>query len=317
MATKADRGHMPADAFIADAPSVVVAHPMAAPCAPLGLDRPVALLGGSHRLMPGGMPSDLGIDHVAGLRSFVASACRWQATSGRDWYRHPPLALLGVRGVGKGSIAHWIAHHAGLPLFRVAVNGLVAPDVGRSDWTHRPFPSFPVLAMAASCCANPVIVLEFDVEAPPTPEVEAAIVGMIDPRRNARWIDEDLKTIFDLSQISWIVEVQAPAPNRNRNRNFDLALAPPTLPPTLASLIEAVGTAIEIDASNEGEDLRRLDLAIEVCNSSGLAIDPTTIADVHASLRELRRSEYEHLPAAELVARAEQALALLRLDPVG
>lgn len=315
MATRADRGNTPADAFIADAPSVVVAHPMAVSCAPLGLDRPVALLGGSHRLMPGGMPSDLGIDHVAGLRSFVASACRWQATSGRDWYRHPPLALLGVRGVGKGTIAHWIARHAGLPLFRVAVNGLVAADVGRSDRTHRRFPSFPVLAMAASCCANPVIVLEFDVEAPPTPEVEAAIVGMIDPRRNARWIEDDLKTIFDLSQISWIVEVQAPAPNRNRN--FNPVSDSPMLPPALASIIEAVGTVIEIDIPGEREDLRRLDLAIEVCASSGLAINPATIADVHASLSEPGRSDHEFLPAAELIARAQQALAHLRLDPAG
>jgi hypothetical protein len=317
MATKGKRGNAPADAFITDGPSVVVAHPMGPHCATLGLDRPVALLGGGHRIAPDGMPCDLGMDHVAGLRSFVASACRRQASSDRDWYQHPPLALLGMRGVGKGMVAHWIARHAGLPLFRIAVNGLVVAEESAPDRTQRPFPSIPVLAMAASCCANPVIVLEFDVKAPPTPEVEATIVRMIDPRRNARWIDDDLKTIFDLSRISWIIAVHAPAPRRSHRGYYDPALPPPRLPPALASLVEAVGAVIEVEAPCEREDLRRLDLVIEVCTSSGLAIDGTTIGDVHASLRELERSDDKYLPAAELIAHAQQALALLRLDPAG
>lgn len=313
MATKEKRGTVPAAVFITDGPSIVVAHPMGSHFAPLGLDRPAAMLGGGDRLAPDGMPSALGIDHVAGLRNFVAAACRRQATAGRDWYQHPPLALLGERGVGKGIVAHWIARNAGVPLFRVSAAELTVAEEGRSDDAYRAFPPAPVIAMATSCCANPIIVLEIDVDTPP-PAVQAVIATMIDPRCNARWIDGNLRTIFDLSHISWIIEVQARTPEPDGRAHHGLPLIEPLLPPALADIVEAAGTVLKVEAPYAMEDLRRLDVAIDVCVASGLALDAATVEHVHASLCELQPSASRHLPCEHLIRNAQHLLALRRSD---
>lgn len=79
----------------ADGTIMTIAHSMGFGPSPLGLDRPLALLGGGTNLEPGGMPQALGIDHVPGIRRLVAEACRRQALAGQNWYHQPPLALLG------------------------------------------------------------------------------------------------------------------------------------------------------------------------------------------------------------------------------
>lgn len=309
IATKNDRDHATSEAFITDVPPFVVAHPMGSNIAPLGLDRPIALLGGNERLAPSGMSSALGIDHVAGLRSFVAGACRRQMNAGKNWYHHPPLALLGVRGVGKGTVAHWIAQNAGVPLFRITADEFRFPDQDGICRMDRKLPCAPVLAMAVSCCANPVIVLEIDVDAPPTDEAAEAIAFMMDPRSNARWIDQHHQTIFDLSHISWIMEVQGRVPASSAYQPAAVPVLPPVLPPALASLVEATGTVVEMDAPDEREDLRRLDVAIGVCATSGLAVDAAMVMTVHASLGELARSRTRHVPCADLIRHAQRSLA--------
>lgn len=313
MPTKTNHDSRPAEAFITEGAPIVVAHPMGSNIAPFGLDRPIALLSNNDRLAPSGMPSALGIDHVAGLRSFVASACRSQTAAGNGWYHHAPLALLGFRGVGKGAAAHWIAKHAGVPLFRITADEFRLPEHDGMHRMDRPLPCAPVLTMAASCCANPVIVLEIDVDAPPTVEAAEAIAVMIDPRRNARWIDQDYQTIFDLSHISWIIEVQGRAASSGVYDHEAGPVLPPELPLALASVIEAVGSAVELDAPYEREDLRRLDIAIGVCAESGLAGDASMVTNVHEALCELARSGNRHVPCADLIRHAQRSLA--NLDP--
>jgi len=311
MAANSSRDHESPEASITDVPPFVVAHPMGSSIAPLGLDRPIGLLGGNGRLAPGGMSSVLGIDHVKGLRSFVAEACRRQRTAGRDWYHHPPLALLGVHGVGKGAVAHWIAHNAGVPLFRITAEEFRLPGSGGDHRMDRALPCAPVLAMAASCCANPVIVLELDVDAPPTVEAAEGIAVMIDPRRNARWIDQDYQTIFDLSHISWVIEVQGRVPASGAYAHAAGPVIPPELPSPLATVVENIGSVVEMDALYEREELRRLDIAIGVCAASGLAVDAATMMNIHASLGELARSRTRHVPCADLIRHAQQSLAHL------
>jgi hypothetical protein len=307
MAANGSGDHESPEAFITDVPPFVVAHAMGSSIAPLGLDRPIALLGGNQRLSPGGMSSVLGIDHVKGLRTFVAEACRRQMTAGRDWYHHP-LALLGAHGVGKGTVAHWIAHNAGVPLFRITAEEFRLPGSDGNHRMDRGLPCAPVLAMAASCCANPVIFLEIDVDAPPTVEAAEAMAVMIDPRRNARWIDQDYQTIFDLSHISWIIEVQGRVPTSGVRNHASMPVIPPELPSSLASVLEALGSVVEMDAPYEREDLRRLDIAIGVCAASGLAVDAATAMNIHASLGELARSRTWHVPCADLIRHAQRAL---------
>lgn len=315
MMANGKRDHATREAIITDVAPFVVAHPMGLSIPPLGLDRPIALLGGNERLAPGGMSSVLGIDHVKGLRSFVAEACHRQMIAGRDWYHHPPLALLGTRGVGKGTVAHWIARNAGVPLFRITADDFRFAEQDGIHRMDRALPCAPVIAMATSCCANPVIVLEIDVETPPTTEALEAIAIMIDPRSNARWIDHDHQTIFDLSHISWIIEAQGRVPGSGVCDRGERPVLPPALPPALASIVEAVGTVIELDAPYEREDLRRLDIAIGVCAASGLAVDPATAQSVLESLGDLARSVNRYVPCADLVRHAQRSLG--HLNPHG
>lgn len=94
-------------------------------------------------------------------------------------------------------VARWIARHAGLPLFRMPVDG----TRHEADAGVRAIPPLPVVAMAASRCANPVIVVEMSMGNPPSLAVEAELAEMIDPRRNGRWIHDAMDVILDLSQI--------------------------------------------------------------------------------------------------------------------
>lgn len=290
-------------------PHVVIAESMGPHPAPLGLDAPLALLGGGDRLMPGGMASALGIDHVRGLRTFMAEACRSQVLAGRDWYQQPPLALLGQHGVGKGFAARWIARHAGLPLFRMPVTYDFAANQPDSDGVEMRLPAVPLIAMAASRCANPIVVVELDVDHPPEGVALEELVRMLDPRRNERWLDKAQDAIFDLGHISWIVQVHGrPQPrggvhDPNASRGITAAL-----PPLLADLIKDVGLILRIGPPSELEDMRRLDVAVEIC-ASHAAADRLAIAAVNGHLLEIRRERIDHLPCGSLVREAERALA--------
>jgi hypothetical protein len=300
-------------------PSMIVAHSMHDGPPPLGLDRPLPLwTAGSGRLCPSGIPAALGIDHVVGLRTFLASACMQQATEGLEWYRQPPLALLGMRGVGKGFAAHWIARQAGLPLFRMPPPNGRAENCEQDDLTLRTTLPLPVIAMASARCANPVIVIELDVDEPISLEVEASIVSMIDPRSNSRWIDPDHEAIFDLSCISWIIEVQGRNPGRGVVRDHnEPPWQPAALPVRLAALIEDAGKVLQLDAPHEREALRRLDVAVEVCAASAPTASPETVERVHDALMDLHRSRVDHLPCTDLVRQARHSLALLQTGRPG
>jgi hypothetical protein len=273
---------------IAELPTMTVAHPMGDHAAPLGLDRPLALLGGGQRLAPSGMPCALGIDHVPGLRQFVAEACRRRALSGSDGYHQPPLALIGQNGVGKGFVAHWIARNAGVPLFRVPVGADFRNGQSADHDVERRIPLSPVVAMASARCANPVIVLELDVDKPISDEAEETLVSMIDPRANSRWIDHEQQTILDLSHVSWIVEVQG-------RRSFRSGVQQPgetrvieaVLPTRLEEVIRGTGAVFRLDPARDLRDLRLLDVAVDICAAT-LTTHPDAVADVHAALLELR-----------------------------
>lgn len=287
--------------------SVVIAHPMGDQRAPLGLDRPLQLRGDRSRMVPSGMPSALGIDHIPALRSFVADACRRRMLAGRHGYHQPPLALVGRKGVGKGFASLWIARNAGVPIFRMPVDDSFSTDrlITRCAGS---IPLPPVIAMAATLCANPVIVIELDVKRRITAQAEKALASMIDPRCNSRWIGNDEQTIFDFSHVSWILEVQdGISKSGAEHRETGAPVMPASPSPLLAALVEETGLAIEVDARRELEDLRRLDVAVEVCAAAG-AVEPAAVADVHAALCSLDRPSSGHVACDALVRAALRAL---------
>lgn len=268
------------------APQAVVLHGRAC----LGLDEPLPLLGGGARLLPGGLASLTGADHLPGFRSIVASACRDQAERGRNWYRHPPTALLAPVGTGRGLAAHWLARVSGLPLFSMPADRLVrSTDLhGRTPGSRLPPP--PVLAIAAARCANPIILVEVPAEEDLEPAAAACLASIVDPARNARWLDPEFEAVFDLSHVNWIIQAD-------------------TLPESVADALEGNGHVLQIhELDRTGRSLRNLGIAVEAC----AAAKTPTQAGIFEALEAcdvppsgLRR----HPGCAELSAIAEMLIA--------
>lgn len=234
-------------------PHLVVAHGWRGPIGSMGLDRPLPLLGGGRALTPSGLASAPGMEHMAAFRSAVAFACRDQAAAGSDFFRQRPVALVGPPGTGRGLAARWLARGADMPLIRLDARW-VAERSGEGRWPseHR-MPPAPVIAMAASGCANPIILLEVDEGF--SDAASTRLATMMDDRLNRRWLDEDLDLILDLSQVTWIVQSTL-------------------LPPPLASTIGRCGTVIEVaHPKGMGSKLRNLSIAEEERASGGLAAE--------------------------------------------
>jgi hypothetical protein len=173
----------------------------------LGLDRPLDLKGGD-RLEPTGLPMQLRLNWLPEVTSLVAAACRDQSVQGTPWFQMRPTALSGRRGLGRTHICRTVARAAGVPFVKLDVSsasdatwssyGMEGPDI--------PMPSRVVLAMASSGCANP-LVLVTGVDHAASKMVEN-VASMIASQSSARWADEALEAVIDLSNISWIVQTE-------------------------------------------------------------------------------------------------------------
>lgn len=277
MSVATPRAVRPALPARSDGPGeVVVGHPMGNTYVPLGLDRPLGLQGGGERLAPTGMPMALGIDHVPGLREFVAEACRRSAIAGAAAYAQPPLALLGDRGAGKGFVSNWISRVAGLPLFRMRAGGTPSVIDGWQDSKQGPLAALPVLAMACARCANPLVVIEMDVLDPIDAETDDHLASMIDRRRNRRWLDRQRGAIFDLGHVCWVLEMHG-----RTTAVTDLRPAPDVvLPPAMAKVVGEQGTTLRLSGSPDRDELRMLEITLSICAEQGVS-DQRILVQVH------------------------------------
>lgn len=245
-------------------PSVQVAFPFEPNAPTFGLDRPTRLLGAAA-LPPDALPSATGLDHVPGLCSLLADACHAKVMAGRNWFGHPPIVLVGESGFGRGALAHRIAGVAGVPL--VEADGAdVDGTAERTAISTRDVP-VPVLAMALTGCANPIILLDL-ADLSLTPFASRRLAEMLDPTRTGRWLHEGLRTVFDLSHVSWIVQASRRSP-------------------TIAAIEAVGGRVIHVAAQTDvREDLRRLSTAQEVARRSGRGTtDPHLVGDILAELQ--------------------------------
>ena len=217
---------------------------------PLGLQAGATLLGGGASLLPTGLPMALGMEHQPDFVRAVAAACRDQALSGRDWYAHGAMALVGSKNSGRGHAARCLAAAAGLPLFiadastpsgRALLTGDAAPGA-------EALPPFAVTAIAASRCANPIIL----VEGLRGNEDLAALLGpFIDPDRACRYEADRLGCRFDLGEVNWLLQL-------------DSAAAADRIPPGWASMVpfrQDVGDAALVELSLIRAVARELDAA--------------------------------------------------------
>lgn len=191
-------------------PAMRVAKPHDRSAATLGLDRDVPLLGGGALLDPVGIPLALGMEHQPDLLRAVAHACRAQVLGGRDWYSHGAMALIGQKGSGRGHAARRLAAATGLPLFvvdastrngRQLVSGRTAPGTSA-------IPPFAIAAVAASGCANPIILVE---GLPAGQELVPLLAPFVDPDAGCRFGSDRLRATFDISQINWLLQIESDA----------------------------------------------------------------------------------------------------------
>lgn len=187
-------------------PILLFAQPVTEDPTTLGLERGAALLPGGDALLPSGLPMTIGMEHQPDFVRAVAHACREQVLRGRDWYSHGVMALMGSKNAGRGHAARRLAAATGLPLLvvdastpagRAQLKGTAAPGCTA-------LPPFPVLAVAASRCANPIILIEGVRQGT---DLVDLIGPFIDPDRAPRYESAHLGCALDVGEINWIIQV--------------------------------------------------------------------------------------------------------------
>ncbi|WP_334656085.1 hypothetical protein [Sphingomonas panaciterrae] len=189
--------------------SAVIAESFAGEPSPLGLSTALELRGGSGRDRER-LTFDLGFGWQEELRAAVGCGlARFAGTEG-GWFALPPLLLRGPAGVGRTHVARRIADLAGLPHVGVAVGGPLGMEQLRPSGCGPDLvlPSAPVLAMAVSRCANPVVSV-YGVEALDAAG-QAELARMIDPETAGRWVDYACGATVDLRHVNWMIQGQEP-----------------------------------------------------------------------------------------------------------
>lgn len=170
----------------------------------LGLDRPQRLLGG-HCLAPDGIAADAAMDWIPGLSSLLADACRRQVASNRPWFWLPPVALAGANADEARLVARRIARIAGVPNLVMDLSRLQDDALSRSAarGTDLVVPPDPVVAIATSGCANPLVLVVGAENA--SDRLASGLGDLLDRQSSARWVCPALDAVLDLGAITWMV----------------------------------------------------------------------------------------------------------------
>lgn len=120
----------------------------------------------------------------------------------------PIIALVGLVGSGKTSLAFSIAECLGRPIVRIPFGGLGSALQLRGESRIKPEaePGLILEALKRSGVKNPVILLdELDrVAAEGQSDIMGVLVELLDPEQNMAFLDHYLGVPFDLSQVLFI-----------------------------------------------------------------------------------------------------------------
>jgi hypothetical protein len=147
----------------------------------------------------------LALDWVPNLQRGVITSCIRQSTEQRPWFRLPATALVARPGAGRTLMARSLAHSLELPFAVIDVSRFVAPEeANRTVVPDVALPTPPVLVLAASRCANPVVLLTGIDDA--GPGAVESVRRLVDPAANARWSEPAMQASVDLSQVTWLLQ---------------------------------------------------------------------------------------------------------------
>lgn len=170
----------------------------------MSLDRPKWLLGG-RCLAPDGIATQAAMDWIPGLTGLLADACRSQVLSNRPWFWLPPVALAGADPDEARLVSRRIARLAGVPYLVMDASRLQDDALSRSAarGTDLVMPPDPVIAIAASGCANPLVLVVGAEKA--SDRLAAGLGDLLDSQSSARWVCPSLEAVLDLGAITWMV----------------------------------------------------------------------------------------------------------------
>ncbi len=203
--------------------SVLVAQKFTSGPPALGLGVPLPLRG-ADPVARERLTTNLGFGWQAELRGVLDRAADRATLEGKDWLSLPALLLCGPKGIGRTHVARRIAELAGVPHVSVMVGGpfgieQLQPTGCGPDLT---LPSAPVLAIAVSQCANPVVTVSGIDTLDASGQDELA--RMLDPATGERWVDYSCRATVDLRHVNWIIQSHDPS----------------ALAPSLLRLVESV-----------------------------------------------------------------------------
>ena len=170
---------------------------------PFGLDEPMRLLGRSAASIDT-LAEGLALEWAPNLQRAVVKSCLVQSAEQRPWFRLPATALVARPGAGRTLMARILARSVELPFAIVDVSQFGAPEAKRRAAPDVALPTAPVLVMAASRCANPVVLLTGTDDA--GPEALETVRRLVDPAANARWSEPGMQASVDLSQVTWLLQ---------------------------------------------------------------------------------------------------------------
>lgn len=123
-------------------------------------------------------------------------------------FHAPILALIGLVGTGKTSLADSIAESLGRPIVRIPFGGLGNPATlrGQAKSMSDAEPGQIIKAVSLSKVSNPVILLdEIDrVAVEHRTDLMGVLVELLDPSQNKSFVDHYLDFPFNLSQVLFI-----------------------------------------------------------------------------------------------------------------
>lgn len=144
------------------------------------------------------------------LAERVAADIRFGRLLGGRFFRLRPVLLVGPPGVGKTRVARRIAEIVGSPYG--SVNAAGSSDnrnlQGTAAGYNQAQPAYPLIVMASSRCASPLIAVdELDKASPDTRHgrIWDTLLTMLEPETSRRWPDECLVANADLGAISWVM----------------------------------------------------------------------------------------------------------------
>lgn len=286
-------------AFEAAIPAMVVGETLDNAPAPLGLDEPFALLGGD-RLGPDGIPFRVMHEHQPGFVRWVRESCQTCLAAERSWFRGRPALLTGTSGAGRTHAARWLARVVGVPFVILNLTDpLIATNLGASRRVGEALWASPVtVAMAAARCANLVALVVGVEEA--SGDAVSGLVSMIDPEAGACWREDQLNTVVDLGEVTWLIQAEQASrlPASLRPLVTQVWFEPP---PTgsetvfaLSMMLEAAGD-LAIDLTDPLYSWRRISAHLVKQPHHGKPLYAAMI-DALAALRRGAISGDDHLP---------------------